>query len=74
MYKRQELDGWGDWLHTDVWAGGRLLATYDGFGIHFPLTDPLGTKRIQANAYGAVDETCFSLPYGDGLNLSLIHI
>jgi RHS repeat-associated protein len=63
-----ELDGWGDWLHTDVWAGGRLLATYDGFGIHFPLTDPLGTKRIQANAYGAVDETCFSLPYGDGLN------
>jgi RHS repeat-associated protein len=63
-----ELDGSDDWLHTNVWAGGRLLATYDGFGIHFPLTDPLGTKRIQANAYGAVDETCFSLPYGDGLN------
>jgi RHS repeat-associated protein len=63
-----ELDGSDDWLHTNVWAGGRLLAKYDGFGIHFPLTDPLGTKRIQANAYGAVDETCFSLPYGDGLN------
>jgi RHS repeat-associated protein len=59
-----ELNG-GNWLHSNVWAGGKLLATYDTSGVHFPLTDPLGTKRIQANAAGAVDETCVSLPFGD---------
>ena len=53
------------WAHSNVWAGGKLLATYDTLGVHFPLTDPLGTKRIQANAAGAVDETCASLPFGD---------
>ena len=41
------------------------MATYDTLGVHFPLTDPLGTKRIQANSAGAMDETCASLPFGD---------
>jgi RHS repeat-associated protein len=54
------------WLHSNVWAAGKILATYDSSGIHFPLTDPLGTKRIQAKATGAIDLTCISLPFGDG--------
>ena len=61
-----ELNGSGTWTHTNVFAG-ELLATYDGSGIHFPFTDPLGTKRVQINSAGAVDETCFSLPYGNAL-------
>jgi RHS repeat-associated protein len=65
-----ELDGGSNWKHTNVWAGGKILATYDGQGLHFPLTDPLGTKRIQVNASGLVDETCLSLPYGNGLSCS----
>jgi RHS repeat-associated protein len=53
------------WLHSNVWTGGKLLATYDTLGVHFPLTDPLGTKRIQANYLGITDLTCASLPFGD---------
>jgi RHS repeat-associated protein len=65
-----ELDGGSNWKHTNVWAGGKLLATYDASGLHFPLTDPLGSKRIQANAAGVVDEICSSLPYGNFLSCS----
>ena len=54
------------WEHSNVWAGSKLMATYDSTGVHFPLTDPLGTKRIQANAFGIIDLTCISLPFGDG--------
>src|SRR5271157_2851660 len=57
------------WAHSNVWAGGKLVATYDynngNGGIHFELTDPLGTKRVQANASGQVDETCTGLPFGN---------
>ena len=49
------------WAHSNVWLGGRLSATYDTVGLHFELADPLGTKRIQANMLGQVDETCTSL-------------
>ena len=63
-----EVDGSGNWQHSNVWAGGRLIATYDRKGIHFDLTDPLGTKRVQANAQGQVDEWCTGLPFGNDLN------
>jgi RHS repeat-associated protein len=55
------------WAHSNVWAGGKLVATYDLKGIHYELSDPLGTKRVQANALGQVDETCTSLPFGNDL-------
>jgi RHS repeat-associated protein len=54
------------WAHTNVWAGGRLLATYDATGPHFYLDDPLGTRRVQATAAGIEEQRCQSLPYGDG--------
>jgi len=66
-----ELDGNGAWKHTNVYAAGQLIATYDQEGsqqlLHFNVTDPLGTKRIQTTASGAVELTCLSLPFGDGL-------
>ncbi|MGA2085123.1 MAG: RHS repeat-associated core domain-containing protein [Terracidiphilus sp.] len=55
----------GNWAHSNIWAGGKLTATYDLKGIHYELADPLGTKRVQANAAGQVDETCTSLPFGN---------
>lgn len=71
------------WLHTNVWAGGRLLGTYDtgvpvdgssstGWkdGLHFYFDDPLGTRRAQTDAAGVLEQSCVSLPYGDGLNCS----
>ena len=73
-----ELNGSGVWAHSNIWAGGKLTATYDTKGIHYELADPLGTKRVQANALGQVDETCTSLPFGNdvgnpiGANCTLV--
>lgn len=65
-----ELDGGGNWKHSNVYAGGQLLATYDQEGsqqpLHFNITDPLGTRRVQASFYGAAEQPCVSLPFGDG--------
>jgi RHS repeat-associated protein len=54
------------WEHTNVWAGGTLLATYDHDGLHFYFDDPLGTRRVQTDSSGVVEQNCQSLPYGDG--------
>jgi RHS repeat-associated protein len=56
------------WLHTNVWAGSKLLATYDKDGLHFYLDDWLGTRRAQTDYAGVLEQTCQSLPYGDELN------
>lgn len=76
-----ELDGSGSslaWTHTNVWAGAALDATYDVKGLHFHLSDPLGTRRVQltagitnksgVNTAGLVEEYCLSQPFGDSLN------
>jgi RHS repeat-associated protein len=52
--------------HANAWAGGMLLATYDVNGLHFYLTDPLGSRRVQTDYAGVLEKTCQSLPYGDG--------
>jgi RHS repeat-associated protein len=62
-----ELNSAGNWAHSNIFAAGKLTATYDTNGIHFELSDPLGTKRVQANASGQVDEYCTSLPFGNDL-------
>jgi RHS repeat-associated protein len=54
------------WQHTNAWAGGTLLATYDAVGLHFYLNDPLGTRRVQTDYAGVLEQTCSSLPFGDG--------
>jgi RHS repeat-associated protein len=60
--------GVATWQHTNVFAGGALIATYDATGPHYYLNDPLGTRRVQTNYAGVVEQTCASLPYGDGLS------
>jgi YD repeat-containing protein len=47
-----ELDGAGNWKHSNLWAGGHLQATYDQYGLHFAIADPLGTKRVQVIVSG----------------------
>jgi RHS repeat-associated protein len=80
-----DADGDWEWQHTNVWAGGQLLATYQVGGpalpnpndpgnpfpnstLHFYLNDPLGTRRMQTDYAGVVEQNCQSLPYGDGLS------
>ena len=43
------------------------MATYDATGLHFHLTDPLGTRRMQTNAAGQPETDIQSLPFGDQL-------
>jgi RHS repeat-associated protein len=68
-----EFDGGDSWSHSNVWVGGRLLATYEGPSeskpntYHFHLTDWLTTQRLQTNAAGNAEEDCYSYPFGDGL-------
>lgn len=65
-----ELDGNGNWIHTNLFADQKLLATYlpsgSSSGYHYRFTDWLGTLRVQARATGAMDLYCTSYPFGDG--------
>jgi RHS repeat-associated protein len=62
-----EVDGSGNWVHTNVSAGGSMIATYknDGQGVHFQLADWLGTRRVQTDYLGQTEDTFQSQPYGD---------
>jgi RHS repeat-associated protein len=50
-----------------VFVGAGLLGTYDFIngGLHFALTDPLGTKRVQVSGTGLGELNCLSLPFGN---------
>jgi RHS repeat-associated protein len=61
--------GTSAWKHTNAFAGGKLLGTYEGTDTYFALTDWLGTKRAEAGAGGCLS-TFASLPFGDGLTPS----
>jgi hypothetical protein len=37
-----EVNGSGQWVHSNVYAGGALLATYDNAGIHFHVSTGSG--------------------------------
>lgn len=65
-----EEDGTGKMVHQNVFAGGSLLGTYDDNGLHYHLNDWLGTRRVQMSKNGVLDLSCFSLPFGDGLQCS----
>jgi RHS repeat-associated protein len=62
-----EVNAGNNWVHTNAYAGGKLIGTYDAKGLHLYVDDPLGTRRVQVNdATGAVEATYQSLPFGDG--------
>ncbi len=69
-----DSNGAMNWEHTNVWADGQLIATYSAItdasgqpngALHFYLDDWLGTRRVQTDYAGVVEQTCTSLPYGD---------
>lgn len=63
-----ETNGSGTWLHTNAFAGGKLLATYSGSDTYFALNDWLGTKRVQYSASAGGTTTFATLPFGDNLS------
>lgn len=62
------------WLHTNVYAAGRLIATYQNDNnattplsgnLHFSLNDWLGTKRVQTASDGSFENSWINLPFGE---------
>ena len=62
-----ELDGAGNFLRSNAYANGELLATYTNNSTYFALNDWLGSKRVVTNPDGTVAEMCMNLPFGDDL-------
>jgi len=60
----------GNWVHTNVFANGKLLATYEPSETYFAMNDWLGTKRAVVSADGTQFSTDMSLPYGNELATS----
>jgi len=68
--------GTARWSHTNVWAAGAgLIATYSADPdpsqgvvalLDFQFGDWLGTRRVLTDYTGNIEETCDSLPYGNG--------
>ena len=71
-----ELGASGNWVHSNIWEGGRLTGTYTSTGLHFAIADPLGTKRVQAvvtsSGTGAPELNCLSLPFGNNVGNTLL--
>ena len=61
-----EVDANNNWRHTNVYADGKLIGTYDAQSLHYYFDDPLGTRRAQANSSGVLEAVYVSLPFGDG--------
>lgn len=64
-----ELNSSGVWTRSEIYAGGRHLATYGGGSsgaTYFVQNDWLGTERARVLPDGDLAETCTSLPFGDG--------
>jgi RHS repeat-associated protein len=60
-----EVDGQGNLVHTNVFANGHLIATYDPQNVYFHLSDWLGTRRATADYLGNIEFTYYSLPFGE---------
>jgi hypothetical protein len=68
-----EADATGTEVHSNTFANGQLLSTYDNITSEWTvaLNDWLGTKRVQVDPAIVANQTNYlSLPYGDGLTPS----
>ena len=68
-----ETNGTTEWVHTNVFASGSLIATYHDTNLYFAFEDWLRTKRAEGEVLsnGSVClSTYYSLPFGDGLTTS----
>lgn len=67
-----EMDGGGNWIHTNVYAKGELIATYTPSGLTFHLNDWLGTRRMDTDPFGNPGAIYQSMPFGELLNSAQI--
>lgn len=58
----------GTWDRSEIYAGGQHLGTYRNGTTYFSHNDWLGTERARTDMQATINQTCTSLPFGDGLN------
>jgi len=71
-----ELDGQGNWIHDNVFAEGGLSATFWNTGtaaapvakLSYEYNNWLGSKRLQTDASGNLQQYWVTDPYGDYLS------
>lgn len=60
------------WSHSNIWAGGQLIATDSpngsGHVLNFEFEDWLGSRRVLTDSSGNIQQTCPSLPFGNGFD------
>jgi RHS repeat-associated protein len=56
--------------HSDIYAGNRHLATYQGNNVFYNHASWLGTEAARSDATGTLCETISSLPFGDAQQTS----
>ena len=70
-----EINGSGAWQHSNIFAMGKLYATYGAEQsqqtTRFHLTDWLGTRRVDLPPSGNATLSCFSYPFGDAYTSGL---
>ena len=66
----EETDGSGNPLRTEIYAGGRHLATFQGGTYFYTHTNWLGTEAARSDGSGNLCETLSSLPFGDNQQTS----
>ena len=59
-----ESDAQGNWAHTNVFANGELIATYDPAGLHFHFSDWIGSRRVQTDFLGNAESAFQNSPFG----------
>src|SRR6185312_6514308 len=66
--KLSSVDGSGNAVAEEIYAGGRHLATYlnSTNSTYFHHTDWLGSLRMDTGVSGTSTQTCTGLPFGDG--------
>ncbi len=60
-----ELSSDGGGYRSEIFAGGRHIATYVNNTTYFDYSDWLGTERLTATVSGTEQDACTSLPYDD---------
>ncbi len=58
------------WKRSEVYVGGKHLATVTGTTVVFAHGDWIGTERVRTNMSGVICETTASQPFGDNVQQS----
>jgi RHS repeat-associated protein len=60
-----ETNASGEWVHSNVYANGELIATYTPNDMSFHINDWLSTRRIDMDPFGNLGASYQNMPFGE---------